>query len=88
VGLFSKTPPAPWLRPICGEGFDRKETAIGLLSHWESHVQIIGPGQGDATGQFTWRCSCGPANMKWPHTGGAGAGLGLHMSERHGLRMI
>jgi len=87
VGPYSKKPVPPWPCPICSEGLDGKGSVMTLLSHWESHVEQIPPWHGEASGQYTWRCSCGPSDMKWPHTMGAGAGLGLHMNKRHGLRM-
>jgi hypothetical protein len=78
VGLFSKK---ATVCPIC----DSEISKAGNMSHWESHVTQIPEGEGDASGQFTWQCSCGPAGMKWPKTGGAMSGLALHMQQRHGI---
>jgi len=70
--------------PICKASI---EMGIGyIMSHCEeAHVRQIPPGQGDASGQYTWECVCGPAGMKWPTTAGAAAGLTLHMGQRHGV---
>lgn len=80
MGLFTKK---LVLCPICNADLGKQGSN---LDHWETqHVTEIPEGQGDASGQYTWVCSCGPANMKWPKTYGAAAGLGLHMQERHGI---
>lgn len=76
MGLFKKKPlPCP----ICSIDL----LQVRKMEHWESHVTVIPEGQGEASGQFTWRCWCGPANMKRPKSGNAAAGLALHMNERH-----
>jgi hypothetical protein len=67
--------------PICNAGVEAK----GIRGHWDSHVQQIPPGHGDASGQYTWECVCGPADMKWPRDMGAKAGLVLHMRQRHNI---
>lgn len=81
MGLFGKKFHAC---PICGSPM---ESGVGpTMSHCEaSHVRQIPPGHGEASGQYTWECVCGPAGMKWPTTGGAAAGLTLHMQRRHGI---
>lgn len=58
-----------------------------LEDHVADHVHVIAEGQGDATGQFTWNCSCGPAKMKWPKPHHAQAGMMVHMMERHSMRI-
>ncbi len=73
--------------PICQAELDGKAGAMDLTSHWQEHVEVIPPGQGDASGQFTWKCTCGPAGMKWENDFAAAAGLCMHMTERHGFRM-
>lgn len=78
MGLFGKR---VTLCPIC----DSELPKDGRMMHWEGHVTEIPEGQGDASGQYTWQCACGPANMKWPKSSGAAAGLGLHMQERHAI---
>ncbi|HEY1740957.1 MAG TPA: vWA domain-containing protein [Acidimicrobiia bacterium] len=62
MALFSKK---PQICPICSAELDGRASALRLESHWETHVVVIQPGQGDASGQYTWYCSCGPAGMKW-----------------------
>lgn len=57
----------------------------GRDSHLEQHVSQIPPGQGDASGQYTWDCTCGPAGMKWPGTGAATMALEYHLIRAHGL---
>ena len=86
MGLFSskaRTRPCP----ICSAALDDKTSALNLSGHWMAHVEQIPPGQGDASGQYTWRCACGPAGMKWDRDFAAQAALALHMTERHGFRL-
>lgn len=82
MGLFGKKVAKTVSCPICEEGLPLR---VGHFAHWETHVTVIPEGQGDASGQFTWRCRCGPANMKWPRVEGAAAGLALHMNQRHSI---
>lgn len=78
MGWFSKrTPP----RPICGAALGKSLTQT--LRHCDTHVRQIPPGQGDASGQYTWNRTCGPAGMKWPTDFAASSGLALHMQNRH-----
>ena len=57
-----------------------------MQEHYVEHLEVIPEGQGAASGQYTWRCErCGPAGTKWPTTGGATAGLMLHLHERHSV---
>ena len=67
--------------PICNELLTKDQFSM----HWDSHVEKIpaGPHAGD----YTWNCSCGPANMGWPSESGAWAGLTIHMQEKHGFPM-
>ncbi len=81
MGLFSKK---LITCPICDEGLPKNENKFG---HWESHCCEFPPGEGDASGQFTWECNCGPSGMKWPHVGGAAARMALHMQQRHGISL-
>lgn len=67
--------------PICAAEIQRKPGAGE--DHFESHVWEIPPGHGDASGQFSWDCKCGPAGMKWPTRSAATSGLVLHMYQRH-----
>lgn len=76
MGLFSKK---KITCPIC------KESASDGINHYESHVRQIPPGHGNASGQYTWECVCGPSGKKWQKEVGAAAGLMLHMQDRHGL---
>lgn len=69
--------------PICAAAIEKG----GTRNHWNSHVRQIPPGQGDASGQYTWECVCGPAGMKWPTVAGANAGMALHMMQRHGIEL-
>jgi hypothetical protein len=82
MSLFAKKPKMTNC-PICRDQFE----SSGKLEHWESHVSQIPEGHGEATGQYTWECSCGPAGMKWPKVFGASAGLAMHMMERHGIAL-
>jgi hypothetical protein len=86
MGLFSRKPTFVAC-PICDAGLDAKLGAIDLLSHWQTHVSQIPPGQGVASGQYTWTCVCGPAGLKWEKDFAAAAGLAGHMNERHGFRL-
>ena len=65
--------------PICDELLTKDRSS----THWMDHVVEIE--SGEAAGNYTWTCSCGPANMAWPSDSGAWAGLKIHMSERHGF---
>ncbi len=67
--------------PICRASVDK----VKIEDHFGSHVRQIPPGYGDASGQYTWECVCGPAGMKWPKESGAVAGLMLHMMQRHAI---
>lgn len=82
MGLFSKK--VRTIRcPICS---NEVEQSYGSLSdHWESHLIQIPPGQGDASGQYTWVCSCGPAGFKWAVKSNGAAGLAQHLNERHSI---
>jgi len=83
MGIFSKKPQTTHC-PVCSHDFEGDRQV-----HWETHLDLIPPGFGEASGQFTWECpKCGPANMKWPTTGGASAGMAVHMSERHGIPLV
>jgi hypothetical protein len=84
MALFSKK---PQICPICSAELDGRASALRLESHWETHVVVIQPGQGDASGQYTWYCSCGPAGMKWEKHFAAATALAVHMSERHGFTL-
>lgn len=53
--------------------------------HWTSHVERIPEGHGDATGQYTWACECGHAQMKWPKSYKAAAFLEYHLHRVHGI---
>jgi hypothetical protein len=78
MGLFGKK---QIICPICHAGVEKGDPT----HHWESHIQQIPPGYGDASGQYTWECACGPAGLKWPREGGAYGGLMMHLNERHGI---
>jgi hypothetical protein len=78
MGLFGKK---QITCPMCHADIAK----VDRIDHWISHVRQIPPGQGDASGQYTWECVCGPARLKWPKTLDAAAGLGLHMEERHAI---
>jgi hypothetical protein len=81
MGLFSKK---QIICPICQQNIVK----VDRFEHWLTHVRQIPPGQGDASGQYTWECVCGPAELKWPRASGAAAGLGLHMEERHAIPLL
>ncbi len=70
--------------PICQAGIEK----VDRVDHLLLHVRQIPPGQGDASGQYTWECVCGPAGLKWPKADHAAAGLGLHLWERHGFQLL
>ena len=84
MGLFSKRVKTITC-PICSSEIEQSTGA--QLGHWESHVWQIPEGQGDASGQYSWDCVCGPAGLKWPKPDHAAAGLAVHMMERHGVRV-
>jgi hypothetical protein len=85
MGLFGKKKQR-YTCPICGA--DLEGGGLDNVPHWKSHVQQIPPGYGDASGQYTWECVCGPAGLKWPREFGAAAGLGEHMEQRHGIPLL
>ena len=59
--------------------------ASGRSAHLEEHLSVIPEGLGDASGQFTWNCTCGPALMKWPGRSAASDALEYHLIYAHGL---
>lgn len=65
---------------VCGCGVS------DALKHCTSHAVLIEKGEG--RGSYTWECSCGPADGYWPSADHAGAGLAVHLSERHGIRVF
>ncbi len=67
--------------PICSGVF----TASEGPAHWSGHVYEIPEGQGDATGQFTWECACGPSGMKWPNDFSAITAMAIHMYRQHSI---
>lgn len=75
MGLFSRE---PMLCPICQQDLAKVDSR---MSHWIRHVTLIESGEG--SGSYTWRCTCGPADMYWPNRGSARAGLAVHMSDKH-----
>jgi hypothetical protein len=83
MGLFGKKVEMVTC-PICGQEFNGRESGT-KSAHWESHVQKIPPGQGEASGQYTWECSCGPCGMKWPKSWSAATALAIHMNRRHDI---
>ena len=70
--------------PICDAGLG--DTA--LLAHLRDRTYQISTGEG-ARG-YTFQClKCGAqANMYWNHPMKAGAGLGVHVIERHGIQLF
>lgn len=80
MGWFSKKTTTC---PICQAAIEKG----GTRGHWQAHVEQIPPGQGDASGQYTWNRRCGPAGLKWPTDGAASSGLTLHMWQRHGIEI-
>lgn len=80
MGLFGKKTKLVTC-PICAEEFDPQRDG----QHWSSHVEQIPPGQGDASGQYTWACACGPSGMKWPNDFSAAMALAIHMYRVHGI---
>lgn len=78
MGWFSKNTTTC---PICQAAIEKDRS----LRHRDTHVRQIPPGQGDASGQYTWNCTCGPAGLKWPTDFAASSGLALHMQNRHGI---
>lgn len=62
MGLFKRKEQTQTC-PICTDGF---ETSDGM-THWSGHVRQLPPGEGAASGQYTWECKCGPSGMKWPN---------------------
>lgn len=84
MGLFRKRMVAC---PICKSELAAGAEMSAKIAHFSSHVRQIPPGNGEASGQYTWVCVCGPARMKWPHDAGAASGLALHMQQRHGFQL-
>lgn len=84
MGFFgSKKPPAaPVPCPICDQVIYE---ATDRSFHYESHLSQIPSGQGDASGQYTWTCSCGPSRMKWPGPGAATMAMEYHFARAHGV---
>jgi hypothetical protein len=80
MGLFGKKLTTC---PICNAGIPSGESR----SHWSTHVRQIPAGEGDASGQYTWDCKCGPSGRKWQHEGQANSGLAVHMYERHNIEI-
>lgn len=83
MGIFSKKQKLVTCL-ICRESIPGGITGDSM-SHYESHVRQIPPGNGDASGQYTWSCVCGPAGLKWTEDYKAAAGLAFHMHSRHGM---
>lgn len=79
MGLFSKKSKLV-VCPICSAEFDPKD---GM--HQMSHVRQIPEGEGDASGQYTFECSCGPAGMKWPNDFSASSALAIHWYRVHDI---
>ena len=68
--------------PLCDELLTKQQAKIHG-GHFMTHVYRIESGEG--AGGYTWRCSCGPASMYWPHDMGALSGLALHLQQKHGM---
>jgi hypothetical protein len=82
VGLFRKSTPT-YTCPICRVALDGNPPARD--DHWESHTRQIPPGEGAASGQYTWECVCGPSGVKAPKPGAVATIMALHMEDRHGI---
>lgn len=67
--------------PVCSSALPHDQRA----SHWLGHASQIPPGEGEASGQWTWVCTCGPAGMKWPNDFSAGMALEIHMYRAHAI---
>lgn len=80
MGLFSRKVETHAC-PICGQPVQRGKSML----HWETHVQQIPPGQGAASGEFTWRCECGPCGRKWPNKISAASAIAIHMYRVHAI---
>ncbi len=89
MGLFSSKPKIS-ICAVCGKS---DVDGCGLP---ENHVVEIRGDQpawlperlrAQAQGQYTWFCvRCGSyPTIKWPHTGGAWAGLSIHLGQAHGV---
>ena len=80
MALFNKkpAPPAqPVTCPVCGESF---APGSDLAMHWLNHVELIPPGHGEASGQFTWSCSCGPSRDERGVRDRGGEDVGIYFS--------
>ena len=75
-------PAGPVTCPICGDVLTGE---ADHTDHWMGHIKQIPPGNGEASGQFTWTCGCGPSEMKWPGRGGAVMALQYHLGRAHGI---
>jgi hypothetical protein len=70
--------------PICDAGIPLNGNK---LHHWETHVVQIPQGR-EGAGGYTWTCTCGPSDTYWPKDFSAAAGLGLHMEQRHAIKLF
>lgn len=82
MALFRKSTPT-YTCPICHVALDADSS--GRNVHWESHTRQIPPGEGGASGQYTWDCVCGPCGLKAPKPGPMAMNLAIHMEDRHGI---
>lgn len=87
MGIFSRpgassTPKGLAPCPACGEQLTKEQRKMHG-DHLRTHVHLIESGQG--AGGYTWRCSCGNADMFWDEDYQALAGFCLHLQQRHGL---
>jgi hypothetical protein len=92
MGLFNRKPSIP-VCDMCGKtsdegcGFEQRhveqitlDSPTWLPAHWRAQ----------AVGEYTWlctRCNSFP-EMKWPHTGGAAAGMTIHLGKAHRVGMF
>jgi hypothetical protein len=71
--------------PVCNELLTRDQAKV----HGDHfRTQVVKIESGEAAGKFTWRCSCGPANMYWPDDFKALAGLCVHLQQKHAMHNI
>ncbi|MDZ7733889.1 MAG: hypothetical protein U5R31_13235 [Acidimicrobiia bacterium] len=83
MGLFTKKQKI-FDCPICDRQFDPLKDKG---THRQEHVRQIPEGEGEASGQFTWECACGPSGMKWTNDFSASTALGIHWHRsRHPAR--
>jgi len=80
MGLFNRTK-ASFECPICSSQVQRNNPWI----HWQEHIIEVPPGNGAASGCFTYECVCGPCPKIWDEDRMLDGALAIHMHEVHSI---